>query len=411
MKIMLLTQWFDPEPAFKGLAFARQLIKESFSVEVVTGFPNYPTGKIYPGYKLHLLQREYIDDVQITRVPLYPSHDSSAFKRILNYTSFGLSSLIYGLFWAKKPDVIYVYHPPLTTAISAIIIRFFKKVPVVYDIQDMWPDTLAATEMLKNKKLLALIGRICLWVYKHADKIVVLSPGFKALLIQRGVQEDKIQVIYNWCHEDALKSINQTSQLRLSPYKLNILFAGNIGYAQGLDAIVRAAEKLSHLALDVAFVLLGNGVALKTLKDKIKAKNLNNIICLPAVPMHEVSAYLNAADILLVHLKDNPLFSVTIPSKTQAYMAIGKPILMAVRGDAAELVKTAECGITASPEDAENIVSTILKFIEMSEDERRLMGEKGQAYYFKHLSLDVGVKKFTEQFYSLNQSTDSAVIF
>lgn len=399
-RIMLLTQWFDPEPTFKGLPFARELVKKGFEVEVVTGFPNYPGGKLYPGYKLRWLQREVIDGVHITRVPLYPSHDGSALKRIANYLSFGFSSLVYGLFRAKRPDVIYAYHPPLTTGISALFLRLFRRVPVVYDIQDMWPDTLAATGMLNNKKLLARIGRVCNWVYKHMDRIIVLSPGFKRLLVERGVSADKIEVIYNWCDENSLSSSDPAiaPQQLTAANRFRIMFAGNMGQAQGLGVLLDSAERVRQIRADIDFIFLGSGIDAETLKKRADEKCLDNVIFIPRVPMQEVGVFLKAADALVVHLKDDPLFSITIPSKTQAYMAIGKPILMAVKGDAADLVETAGCGVIATPEDVESITLAVLKLAEMQETERQEMAEKGKAFYFDKLSLESGVERFAEQF-------------
>ena len=136
-RILLITQWFDPEPTFKGLLFARELVSRGFDVEVITGFPNYPGGSLYDGYRLKLVQKETIDGVLVTRVPLFPSHDESKFRRIINYLSFAFSSLFYGLIFAKRPDVIYAYNPPLTVGISASIIKLFRRVPIVLDIQDM----------------------------------------------------------------------------------------------------------------------------------------------------------------------------------------------------------------------------------------------------------------------------------
>ncbi|WP_338014903.1 glycosyltransferase family 4 protein [Pseudomonas cavernicola] len=229
-RVLLLTQWFDPEPTFKGQVFARELVRQGFEVEVVTGFPNYPGGKLYPGYKLRLLQREQIDGVQVTRVPLYPSHDQGAVGRVLNYVSFAAASLCYGLFGAKRPDVIYAYHPPLTVGITAALIRLFRRVPVVYDIQDMWPDTLRATGMLSNEKALKVVSAVCDWVYRRANQLVVLSPGFKRLLIERGVPEGKIEVIYNWCAEDSLATpLGSVPVSFPGNDKFRVLFAGNMG--------------------------------------------------------------------------------------------------------------------------------------------------------------------------------------
>lgn len=395
---MLLTQWFDPEPTIKGVLFVKELLNQGFEVEVVTGFPNCPGGKLYPGYKLRLLQREKIDGVNITRLPLYPSHNGSSLKRVINYISFGLSSIIYGLFLAKKPDIIYAYHPPLTTGIAALILRFVRRVPVIYDIQDMWPDTLAATGMLKNKKLLNFIDFVCRCVYKFSDKILVLSPGFKLMLIERGVAADKITVIYNWCNETGLNVLNSTYLNELvTNNNFRVMFAGNMGQAQGLSTVLDAAEKLSRVRSDVSFILLGTGTAIEQIKQQIREKNITNVICLPRVPMDEVNGFLDAADVLLVHLRDDPLFRITIPSKTQAYMAAGKPILMAVRGDAADLIEAAGCGVVAIPENAESLVEAVLKLVELSKAERQRIGEKGRTFYIKNLSLSSGVEKISEQ--------------
>ena len=149
-----MTQWFDPEPTFKGLLFAKELISRGFEVEVITGFPNYPGGKLYDGYRMKLIQKEVIEGVSVTRLPLYPSHDKNKIGRVANYLSFAFSALIYGLFFAKRPAVIYAYHPPLTVGVSAAIINFFRRVPIVLDIQDMWPDTLKATGMIANSRIL-----------------------------------------------------------------------------------------------------------------------------------------------------------------------------------------------------------------------------------------------------------------
>ncbi len=401
VKIMMLSQWFDPEPMFKGVYFAKELIKQGFDVEVVTGFPNYPGGSLYSGYKLRLIQREIIDGVHVTRLPLYPSHNRSVWGRIANYGSFALSSLIYGLLIAKRPDVIYAYHPPLTTGMSALLVRFFRRVPVVYDIQDMWPDSLAATGMLTNKRLLNILGSLCKFIYQRMDRITVLSPGFKQILIERGVPADKIHIIYNWCNEHALSSSSHLKKIDepTQPVKLRILFAGNIGRAQGLDTVLDAAKKLMAIGSTAFFELLGSGVDSEKIASRIREEDIDNVVSLPHVPMNEVGRFLKSADILLVHLKKDPLFSITIPSKTQSYMAAGKPILMAVPGDAADLIKMANCGVIALSDDVDSIVQAVLKLECMSQFERNAMGERGAAFYFDRLSLKEGVAQFSEQFH------------
>ena len=394
-RLLLLMQWFDPEPTFKGLVFACELVRQGFEVEVVTGFPNYPGGKVYPGYNIRWIQRERIDGVDVTRLPLYPNHDQSAIKRVLNYASFATSALFYGLFLAKRADVMYVYHPPLTVGIAASLIRWVRGIPLVYDIQDMWPDTLRATGMLNNPRALGLVGRVCDWVYRRVDQVVVLSPGFKRLLVQRGVPESKIEVIYNWADESALSTPTGTLAANFpGDNRFKIVFAGNMGKAQALDAVLQAAEILQGRGSSVCFVMLGGGVEVGRLKERTNALALDNVVFLPAVPMAEVGTVLGAADALLVHLRKAPLFEITIPSKTQAYMAVGRPLLMAVNGDAADLVTQADSGLTAEPENPVALADAAQRLADMPLDQLQTMGKRARQFYQERLGLAVGAGRF-----------------
>ncbi len=408
-RVLLLTQWFDPEPTFKGLVFARELLRLGFDVEVVTGFPNYPGGKVYSGYKIKLIQRECIDGVQITRLPLYPNHDQSAVKRVLNYASFAASVLVYGLFMAKRPDVMYAYHPPLTVGVAASMIRWVRGIPLVYDIQDMWPDTLRATGMLNNPRALALVGRVCHWVYKRVDQLVVLSPGFKRLLVKRGVPHSKVDVIYNWADESALMSSMGTLPLAFpAADQFKVVFAGNMGKAQALDAVLDAAAILQTRGSRASFVMLGGGVEVSHLKTRALEMKLGNVVFLPPVPMSEVGTVLAAADVLLVHLRKDPLFEITIPSKTQAYMAVGKPLLMAVNGDAADLVRQARCGLTAESENPQALADAVDALAAMSADELKTMGDNAISFYRDAMGLQVGAAKFAAVFESLSHKVRGA---
>lgn len=401
-RIVILTQWFDPEPTFKGLVFARALVEKGFEVRVITGFPNYPGGKIYPNYRLRLVQNEVIDGVHITRVPLYPSHDKSAIKRVFNYGSFCISSLICGLFLVKRSDVIYAYHPPLTTGITAILLKLFKRAPVVYDIQDMWPDTLKATGMLNNERLLSAIGSVCKLVYRYVDHLVVLSPGFKELLKKRGIPDNKISLIYNWADENSLnhpaspppEDFPRTDRFR-------VLFAGNLGKAQALETVLFAAHDIKNNFPNVSFIFVGNGVEATSLKKKAEELKLNNTVFIDAVPMNSIGALLQEAEVLLVHLRKNPLFRITIPSKTQAYMAVGKPILMGVDGDAANLVMAARAGRPFESESVTQLVSELTLLIQSDKNSLASMGANGRAYYYEKLSLAQGVNAFSEIFHQV----------
>lgn len=398
MKILLLTQWFDPEPTFKGLLFAQSLRDQGHEVEVLTGFPNYPGGKVYDGYKISLYQKEIMDGIVVHRVPLYPSHDSSALKRVFNYISFAASSFLIGLIKTKKIDVIYSYHPPLTTSLSALLLSFFKRVPFVVDIQDLWPDTLAATGMVNNRKVLKVVDMACRLVYRRAAKIVVLSPGFKQRLISRNVPENKIEIIYNWCNEPALNNYQECPIPLPSNGKLNLVFAGNLGFAQGLPAIIDAAEILMRNNVAVNVVFVGDGIAKAESVEQGQSKGLDNVYFLPRVPMTQVGNILNQADILLVHLNDDELFRITIPSRTQANLAIGKPIVMGVKGDAADLIDMAGAGITCEPNNPQSLAGAIQQLVEMTSQERQLMGINAKNFYYDNLSLQQGVSRFISIF-------------
>jgi colanic acid biosynthesis glycosyl transferase WcaI len=395
-RIMLLTQWFDPEPTPRGIIFARELVKRGYEVEVITGFPNHPGGKLYPGYTMKILQREYIDGVEITRLPLYTSHDESALKRILSFGSFALSAIIYGLFFAKKADAMHVYHPP---GVAAVIIGFFRRIYVVYDVQDLWPDNLRATGMISNNSILENIGNVCKWVYKNVDTITVISPGFKQKLIERGVPAEKIEIIYNWCDEESLNSpVGSLPENFPSADNFTILFAGTMGKAQALSEVVVAAAIVQPQQPQVKFVFLGGGVEVDRLKELAKSKQLNNVVFVPKVPIEEVGLMLQKSDVLLVHLKDDLLFQFYLPSKVQAYLAMGKPLLMGVLGDAASIIKANQCGVVALPENAQSIAEASISLATLSTEELTLMGQRGKDIYNKEMSLKIGVTKFCNIF-------------
>ncbi|MBV5328182.1 MAG: glycosyltransferase family 4 protein [Chlorobium sp.] len=401
MRILMLTQWFDPEPTFKGLAFAKELVRLGHEVEVLTGFPNYPGGKLYDGYKVRLLQRENIDGISVLRVPLYPSHDGSALKRIANYFSFALSAAFMGALLVKPADVMYVYHPPATVGFAASVISMIRRIPFVYDIQDLWPDTLAATGMLNNHGILKLVDIGCRIIYRQASKLVVLSPGFKDILVTRGIPAKKIEVIYNWCDEENIQRKYSTAGLDEKnglAGRFNIVFAGTMGKAQALDTVIDAAKIILYSRPNVQFVFVGSGIEVVRLKKKTEEMGLTNVLFLPRMPIQEIGAILALADVLLVHLRNDPLFCITLPSKTQAYMAAGRPILMAVQGDAAHLVEQGQAGLACMPENTQEIVAAVERFCGMTGQELEDMGNNGKKFYEKELSLAVGVDKFVSVF-------------
>lgn len=393
-----MAQWFDPEPtANKGLAFAERLHELGFEVEVVTGFPNYPGGKVYAGYKIRPMDRRQVGNVRLTRLALYPSHDSSRIGRSLNYLSFFASTLVYLTFFARRTDVILAYHPPIMVGVAAAVAGFFRRVPVVVDVQDIWPDTLRATGMINSERLLALIGRVCRWTWRRMDRVIAQSEGFRRLLIERGVAPERIRVVHNWGdHIEAGNAAPAPLAAFAVPGRFRVLFAGNIGIAQALDTVLDAAARLGAAHPDIEFCILGDGLGTERLKQVATARGLANVRFFPRVSKAEVGPWLAAADVLLVHLKDDPLFAITVPSKTQAYLAAGRPILMAVAGDGADMLRASGAGLAVPPEDAAALAAAVLQLAALAPAERERMGAQGRAFYERELAFDKGTQAFAQ---------------
>jgi colanic acid biosynthesis glycosyl transferase WcaI len=394
MKILLLTQWFEPEFTLKGLLMAEELHKLGHQVEVLTGFPNYPGGKVYPGYKIKPYQREMINNISVIRCALYPNHDNSALKRVINFVSFALSATFWGVFLCRKPDVIYAYHPPITIGIPAILLSWFKRAPFILDIQDFWPDTLSSTGMVSSSWILKCVGACCKIVYRLAFHIVVLSDGFKQLLISRNIPAEKITVIHNWADERYIKTLPYDKDLAQNlgfTGKFNIVFAGNFGKAQDLFNVLETAKLLKKEYPLIRFVMVGAGVDETSLKKYVVDNALTNVVFLPRYPISQIQSILSIADVLLLHLKNDPLFEITIPSKTQANLCAGRPILAVCKGDACRLIEIAEAGMSCEPGNPQNMTEKIIKLYQMGKDERDQLGNNGSRFYLEKLSLAQGI--------------------
>ncbi|GAA3655972.1 hypothetical protein GCM10022202_15260 [Microbacterium marinilacus] len=388
--MLIVSQWFDPEPTFKGLMFAKALRARGYSVQVLTGFPNYPGGRLYDGYRIKLFQREKVDGVDILRVPLYPSHDASSLRRVANYLSFALAAAVAALI-VRRPAVAYVYHPPATVGIVAQVLKYVRGVPFVYDVQDLWPDTLRATGMVSGSPILGAVGRYMKAVYRAASRVVVLSPGFRRLLAERGVPEGKLEVIPNWTYEPAGA---RTTAAPPANDEFVVMYAGNVGAAQALEVVVGAARELTGQG--VRFDIVGDGLRLADVKRAAEAAGVDNVRFIGRRPAAEMDERLASADALLVHLRTDPLFEITIPSKTQAYLRAGRPILMGVRGDAAQMVEEAAAGVAFEPESASSLADAVRRLQALTPSARERMGASGQAYYAQRLALRVGTARFDE---------------
>ena len=401
MRILFITYNFQPEQIFFGLPFARELTRRGHQVQVLTTFPNYPEGEIYEGYKQQWCMRENLEGIPVIRVPLYPSHDRSSIRRILSYSSFAGSAGLISPFAVDSADVAYVVQGPITIGWPAFLLKILRRIPFVFDIKDLWPDSLSATGMFNNQFGLWLVDRWCRFCYRVASKVIVPTPGIKNILIKRGVPESKLQVVYNWVDPSQLEfekaGTDQKKKLGFEN-RFNILFAGNMGKAQGLTVALEAAALVRTMAPEIQFTFIGGGIEVENLKKKSQELKLTNVQFLPPCPYSQMGPILDMADVLFVHLNDQPLFRITIPSKIQAYLAAGKPILVALRGDAEELIETVGAGISCEPGNATSISDATLKLYGMSQDELVQMGKRGAAFYYDQMSFNAAVDHYEDIF-------------
>lgn len=390
MRILYITQWFDPEPAFKGLDFAKALAARGHEVEVATGFPNYPGGKVYPGYPIRPWRRELVDGIPVHRLFLHPSHDRSSLGRALNYLSFFLSVLVFGLLRGRKYDAVYVYHPPITPGLAAALFTMVYRRRLILDIQDLWPDSVAASGMLGSRATSVLRG-MCEFVYKRADHIVLQSDGMRARLVERGVPGSKLTRIYNWATY-LPASPDQTSRIpETFSGQINVVYGGNLGQAQALDSLIEAFDIARRQAPGLRLHLFGDGVERSRLQDRAGA--VEDVFLHPPVPRNDMDRIFDAADILAVHLKDDPLYEITIPSKTQHYLACGKPIIAGLSGEAAEILRQSGGAIVTQPADVKAMAEGLVKLATMTDAERRQMGERALCHYAEHFSMDSAIDR------------------
>lgn len=390
-RVLFLSQFFEPETVYKGLSFVKALEARGYRTDVLTAFPMFGGGR-HAARGIGPVRREVMDRIRVTRVPLYSSHDDSGVRRSLTYLSFFLSATFYLLVRMRRYDVIYVYHPPITVGLAAAVSGLIRRTPFVIEVQDMWPEAVAASGMA-NSRVERTLGAICRFVYRRARRIVAQSRGIGAEVAQRG-GGDRVRPIYNWAEEGDLISSGTTD---LSPYGLDgrftFVFGGNMGIHQALDTAVDAALKAAAQVPEIRLVLVGGGVQADALRRRAAEDGRDIVRVLPGIARAKVADLFKAAQVLLVHLADKPLYAVTVPSKTQFYLAIGKPVLAGLAGEAAGLLREARCGLVVPPEDVDALAAAMVTLARTPEPELAAMGENGRRFYLENMSFDGGMEQ------------------
>ncbi len=395
MNILILSQYYHPEPLPKIHELAESLAKKNHSVTVITGFPNYPKGAVFEGYKQTIFKRERINGVEVIRLPLFPDHSRSVLRRLLNYGSFALSVSILGPIFIKKIDVMYVWHPPLTVGIPAILLGMVMRIPFLYAVHDLWPDSAVAIGMLKENKFVSLLRIFEKFVYRRASIVGVSSKGFMNPILQKNVPKEKIRLLTDWADGSVYRPLPKDiciAKEKGMDGKFNVVFGGQLGIAQGLLTLIEAAKLLKNYD-NIQIVFVGDGVMKETLEKEKHKLGLDNVLFLGRLPIQDMSDIYAIADVLIVHLTSGFFSSLSIPGKTYSYMACGKPILMAADGVAADLITDHHAGETCEPENPQRLAETILKMESLDPHILKSMGEAGltafKENYSRRVSVDV----------------------
>ncbi|MGA4682972.1 glycosyltransferase family 4 protein [Micromonospora sp. AB353] len=390
-RVTFLTQWFDPEPTTMPGWVARSLRRQGLELDVLTGVPNYPTGKVHEGYRAWRRSTEMQGDLRVLRTPLYPSHNHSAVGRSANFASFALSSSLLGSAALRHTDVTLVYSTPATVAAAGMLARLRWGTPYVLMVMDIWPDSVFATGFLSGGVTRRLAEPPLNWLtnqtYRWAHHVTATSPGMRDALVERGVPADRVSVVYNWTDEKMMRPAAPDPRVRAGlglTDEFVLMYAGNHGAAQGLDVAVRAMAELRDLP-DVHLVFLGGGIEKPVLRSLAANLNLQTVHFLDGVEPEQVPAVMAAADLQLVSLTDQPLFHVTLPSKVQSILACAQPVLTCAPGDAARVVHAAGAGFSSPPGDPVQLAQTIRTAAALPRERLRAMGRAGRDHYLAHL--------------------------
>jgi colanic acid biosynthesis glycosyl transferase WcaI len=392
LHVTLLTQWYPPEPAWQPQWIVDGLRKAGADCRVVTGVPNYPAGQVLPGYQAWRRSEEVVAGVSVLRTPLYPNHGKGVLKRFANYASWALSSAVLGRRELRRADVVLVYSSPATAAAAAVLARVLHGTPFVLLVQDLWPDSVTQSGMLPARWQGIADRVLNVFVnatYRRAAAIIVIAPGMRRLLVERGVDDAKISVVHNWVGARATAPTPSEGLMRerlgIPVDAFVLMYAGNHGAAQGLGPVVEAFDRTGT---DRHLVLVGDGIDKPRLQ--VAARDLGNVHFVEPQPSSVVRAWMHEADAQLVSLIRQPLFAVTVPSKLQVALAEGSAVLAVAEGDVAEIVERAGAGVSALPGDVASIETAVSTMSTASPERRARWGANARAYYEGTMAPEVG---------------------
>lgn len=359
MKILFLTDNFPPEvnaPATRTFEHCREWVKAGHDVTVITCFPNYPQGKVYPGYTNSLCKTECMDGIKVVRVWSYMTANKGFIKRIIDFISFSVTSFFAGLF--RECDIIVATSPQFFTALSGRTLGFFKRKPWIMEVRDLWPDSIKAVGAMKESVVLKYFSKEEKWCYSSAKKIVVVTNSFKREIAKKGIPEDKIFVIKNGANTELFKPREKSQELlrKLGLEGKRVLgYVGTLGMAHKIDFLIDCVKGLD----DYALMILGNGAEKENIQQKIESEGIKNVVFLDSVSKNEVAEYIALQDAALVNLRKSSLFTTVIPSKIFETASMRIPIMLGVDGEAREMVEEFGAGLFYEPENREDFLEKL----------------------------------------------------
>jgi glycosyltransferase involved in cell wall biosynthesis len=393
-------------PAARVSELSRHWVREGHDVSVLTGFPNHPDGVIRPEYRRRfrrMICREILDGIKIIRTWLLPFPNRKSYERVLNYSSFCVSAAIAGSF-LSRPDVVIATSPQLLVGLSGWWIAKVKRVHLILEIRDLWPESLAAVGVGNPNSLLhRTLGKIAGFLYRQADHVVVVTPAFRDYLIKNWrVPGEKISIVQNGV-ETKLFSPVDSGPLRSNlnaEDKFVVAYIGTLGLAHGLQTVIAAAENLKNTEPNVLFLLVGEGADRERILELAESKNLTNVRFVPQQPREKIPAYIAASDACLVLLKKSDVFKTVIPTKMLEFMSCGRPVILGVNGQAREILEQCGGGIYVEPENPVALCEAIQK-LQQQDFLRNSMGRNGREYIVQNLSRESTAANYLELLHRL----------
>lgn len=387
MRILIVTPHFYPEN-FKCNDMAFELQKRGHEVTVMTAIPDYPTGKFFPGYGILKKRRETVRGVKVHRSLIIPRGSGTALRLAINYVSYTFFATVKSVWMAltKRYDVVIGHETsPVMVGIPGVIVKKIQRIPMLFWVLDLWPESLTAAGGIENRYIIGPFERLTRWIYQNSNRLLIGSKGYRKSINEKGDFDSKIQYFPNWVEESLVDGYSSYAVPEL-PDGFNVMVAGNMGDAQDIPHIMEAARLLKGKGIN--FIFVGDGRKRVFVETFVKENGLGNqVFCMGRYPLEAMPSLFSQADVLFMALKDTPIFALTVPSRLQAYMSSGKPVVAMINGEGAELIKEADCGWSVPSGDSKALAKLLLGLSNEDKDVLLDKGKNGKRYSEEHFNL------------------------